>query len=53
MGVGGRARRHRCYGKDAMMIDDGVSADAVWNESSSSSPRARRSMVESIVFAMI
>ena len=34
MGIGGRARRHRCYGRDAMMIDDGVSADAVWNESS-------------------
>ena len=34
--------------RDAMMIDDGVSADAVWNESSSSSPRARRSMVESM-----
>ena len=45
---GGRARRHRCYGRDAIMIDDGVSADAVWNDSSSSSPRARRSMVESM-----
>ena len=30
------------------MIDDGVSADAVWNDSSSSSPRALRSMVESM-----
>ena len=48
MGSGGRARRHRCYGRDAIMIDDGVSADAVWNESSSSSPRARRSIVESM-----
>ena len=33
---------------ESKMIDDGVSADAVWNDSSSSSPRARRSMVESM-----
>ena len=39
---GATAARRPHAGRDAIMIDDGVSADAVWNESSSSSPRARR-----------
>ena len=43
---GATAARRPHAGTDAS--DDGVSADAVWNESSSSSPRARRSMVESM-----
>ena len=48
MAARGAIASRRPHGRDAMIIDDGVSADAVWNDSSSSSPRARRSMVESM-----
>ena len=37
----GATAARRPHGRDAMMIDDGVSADAVWNESSSSSQHGR------------